>query len=337
MHVQHEYALWTDYEDESKRDFWNRDLIRFLDVSPVPVVITAHSIYTKQGESQNWFMQEASKRAAKIIVHGYTQRDAMSNNLNISEEEIKKRFEVIPHWSRENINFDTGECKMEFGLEGLVVGHPTFIQPNKGTLELIQEIWPRVYSMAFNDGLKVKLFISGKYRDPAHKEYYKEVKEAIEHSPIKDNIILREDIHPRNGDGIRRAMSASDLLAWPHTEESTSGSVQMGIECGIPCVASAIEGMIEQVGGINRVENGKLIFVPPVGIPVKPKNYEKFPVQIDYDVFAASIYDLLTSPDQRKNFSRNARKNVREWSGLSVGADKHVKVYNAAIASYALA
>ncbi len=330
VHVQHEYALWTEYENEARRDLWNKDLIRFLEVSPVPVIVTAHSVYTVQGEHQNWFMREASERAANTIVHAYVQRAALANNLGLTEGEVERRFEVIPHWSREGIELDKEECKKEFGLEGIIVGHPTFIQPNKGTLELVEDIWPRVYERTSKKGLEVKLFITGKYRDPAHEEYYAQVQRAIATSPIRETIMFREDIHPRNGEGIRRAMSASDLLAWPHTEESTSGSVQMGIECGVPCVASAIEGMTEQVGGISR--NG--ITVPPVGVLVNPKNYERFPVTLDYSAFSDAIYHLITHPEERIKFSKNAGQNVREWSGLSVVAKRHLEVYKAAVPAY---
>lgn len=291
VHIQHEYGLWP-----------SKPLLTMLDKlsGRFPISITYHSAYSKPREEEINFTHEASQIVDASTFHCTYQKRAALPALG------KSKAFVIPHGARADIRYDTEECKKNFGYEGnLIVGHASWIAPNKGLHESV-----RVFSAArdrIRNGKEVKLVIAGGYRDPNHKAYFDELMQLIDESPAKNDIIFL-GIEPVEGDDIYRTISSFDAILGLYMHESQSGFDARGYACGKPGVCTDIEGW-----GAQARESG-------ARIAVKPKGYEERHgahwAITDEEAAANALVTLMRDEEMRREMAQNARQyrdNVIGW------------------------
>ncbi len=303
LDIQHEYGL---FPGENWLRFLNNTSGKF------PVVITYHSIYSDITEKEKSILTESLSQSTTFVHHKYQKR-TLQQNLNIPSKDIY----VAPHGAREDINFDTEECKKALNLEDcFVIGEATWIQNNKGLPELVERIWPLAYPKLKEVVKNPILFIAGNYRDPNDKFYTERLEELITTSPIKDTIIFRKDILPSEGDDIYKVISAFDIALIPTTRESQSGTEARVRACKKPLVANGIEGISAQ---IEASRTG--IAVPPITF-----NGDRWSELNSYAFTDAIIY-LAANPNLREQMSKNAALDLRTRSGWSRIAEKKARVY----------
>jgi glycosyltransferase involved in cell wall biosynthesis len=292
VHIQHEYGLYETYKDCNKRVI---KLIKELK-KEVPVVMTYHSVYKKLEGCHKDFVSKSLKLLNAGIVHEEYQKENLPKNLCWSPSNVF----VLPHGSREDINFDREKVRDGFDYNNeMIVGAAGLADKRKGFLTLIEQ-WPKVVKKVPNAKLVLEL---KPHFDKKTREYIDEVLERVMSSKVSDNIeFIVKDYSVK--EFYKRLMSF-DILVLPYRSESQSGVLAHGFAAGTPAVVTDIEGLGAEIRNSNA------------GIAVKKrKNFHK------------AIVKLLKSKKLRKKYRENAKKYVKNVSGWPIIAKKTLEIYN---------
>jgi glycosyltransferase involved in cell wall biosynthesis len=111
-----------------------------------------------------------------------------------------------------------------------------------------------------------------------------------------------------------RVLSTFDLMVLPYSRASQSGNLAHSFALGVPCVATAMEGLKAEI------ESSK------AGLTVPPDD--------DVELMHA-IAHIMKHEELRKRYARNAAKHVTKQLKWSIVAKKHVALYEKLIGELA--
>lgn len=303
VHIQHEYGLYIFDDDYSSGLF--RAFFKWKVEMEIPVVVTYHSVYTVLDKVESIYMDTALKLTNACIVHEEYQKNLLPINIG----RVPNNVYVIPHGAKDIKPYK--EAKNKFGLEGKkVVGLIGWWEPNKG-FERVVKIWPKIKKEV---GAKAVLVVAGDARpgSSSGQLYKPKLLKEIAKSPASKSIkVITGSFSPEQYD---EALSAFDLMVLPYSRASQSGNLAHGFALGVPCVATAVEGLKAEI------ENSK------AGIAVPPED--------DGELMHA-IAHLLKHEDIRKKYAQNASKYVTKQLTWGIVARKHLALYEKLIADLA--
>ncbi len=292
VHIQHEYGLYETFKDCNKR------VIKLIEElkKEVPVIMTYHSVYKKLEGCHKEFVSKSLKLLNAGIVHEDYQKENLPKNLGWSPSNVF----VLPHGSREDVDFDREEVRDGFDYNNdLIVGAAGLADKRKGFLTLVEQ-WPKVVKKVPNAKLVLEL---KPHFDKNTRKYIDTVLEKVMGSKVSDNIeFIVKDYSVKE---FYKRLVSFDILVLPYRSESQSGVLAHGLAAGTPAVATDIEGLGEEIRNSNA------------GIAVKKrKNFHK------------SIVKLLKSKRLREKYRKNAKYYVKNVSGWSIIAKKTLDIYN---------
>ena len=134
--------------------------------------------------------------------------------------------------------------------------------------------------------------------------YKPKLLKAIEKSKARKSIkVITGSFSPEEYDNI---LSSFDLMVLPYSRASQSGNLAHAFALGVPCVATAMEGLKAEI------ETSK------AGIAVPPGD--------DVELMHA-IAHVMRHEELRKRYAKNAAKHVTKQLKWSIVAKKHVALY----------
>lgn len=300
VHIQHEYALYKYDEDMSSGLF--RPFFKWSVDANFPVVATFHSIYTALDRAESRYMDVALGLLDAGIVHEEYQKIYLPENIG----RLPNNVYVIPHGAKDIKPYK--DAKAALDLKGKkVVGLIGWWEPNKG-FERVVKMWPDIRKQI---GKNAVLVVAGDAR-PGSKSgqiYKPELLKEIKNSPAKGSIkLITGSFSPEEYD---KVLSSFDLMVLPYSRASQSGNLAHAFALGIPCIATAMEGLKAE---IEKSKGG--LAVPPGD---------------DVELLHA-IAHVMKHEELRKRYARNAAKHVTKQIKWSVVAKKHVALYQKMIA-----
>jgi glycosyltransferase involved in cell wall biosynthesis len=303
VHVQHEYGLYI-YDDDHSSGLL-RPFFKWKVQTETPVVVTYHSVYTVLDRVESIYMDVALKLTDACVVHEEYQK----NNLPINIGRVANNVYVIPHGAKDMVPY--ANAKEKFGLGGKrVVGLIGWWEPNKG-FERVVKVWHKIRKEL---GQKAVLVVAGDARpgSSSGQLYKPKLLKAIEKSPASKSIkVVTGSFSPEQYDEV---LSTFDLMVLPYSRASQSGNLAHAFALGIPCVATAMEGLKAEI------EDSK------GGVTV--------PLNDDVELMH-SIVHVMKHEDLRKRYSRNAAKHVTKMLKWGIVAKKHTALYEKLIADLA--
>ena len=303
VHIQHEYGLYI-YDDDHSSGLL-RPFFKWKVQTEIPTVVTYHSVYTVLDRVESIYMDAALKLTSACIVHEEYQK----NNLPINIGRVANNVYVIPHGAKDIVPY--ANAKKALGLDGKkVVGLIGWWEPNKG-FERVVKVWHKIREEL---GPKVMLVVAGDARpgSSSGQLYKPKLLKAIENSPACKSIkVITGSFSPEQYDEI---LSAFDLMVLPYSRASQSGNLAHAFALGIPCVATAMEGLKAEI------ENSK------GGVTV--------PLNDDIELMHA-ISHIMKHEDIRKRYAKNAAKHVTKTLTWGIVARKHIALYEKLIADLA--
>jgi glycosyltransferase involved in cell wall biosynthesis len=303
VHIQHEYGLYL-YDDDHSAGLL-RPFFKWKVESEIPVVVTYHSVYTVLDRVEAIYMDVALKLTSAAVVHEEYQK----SNLPINIGRVPNNVYVIPHGAKDVKPFK--HSKEELGLKGKkVVGLIGWWEPNKG-FERVVKIWPKIRKRV---GSKAVLVVAGDARpgSSSGQIYKPKLLKAIEKSSASKSIkVITGSFTPEDYD---KVLSTFDLMVLPYSRASQSGNLAHAFALGIPCVATAMEGLKAEI------ESSK------AGMTV--------PLNDDLELLNA-ITHIMKHDDMRNRYAKNAAKYVTKQLKWSIVARKHVALYKKLIANLA--
>lgn len=303
VHLQHEYGLYRSDDDFSSGLF--RPFFRWKVEAAFPVVATFHSVYTALDRMESCYMDVALKLIDAGVVHEEYQKIYLPENIG----RVAPNVYVIPHGAKDIKPYKN--AKEELGLMGKkVVGLIGWWEPNKG-FERVVKIWPQIKKQL---GKRAVLVIAGDAR-PGSKSgqmYKPKLVQAIKRSSASSSIkLIVGAFSPQEYD---KVLSAFDLMVLPYSRASQSGNLAHAFALGIPCIATAMEGLKAEI------ENSK------GGVTVPPDD--------DVELMHA-IAHVMKHEELRKRYAENAAKHVTKEIKWSIVARKHTALYEKLIADLA--
>lgn len=303
VHIQHEYGLYI-YDDDHSSGLL-RSFFKWKVESETPIVVTYHSVYTVLDRVEAIYMDVALKITNACIVHEEYQKSYLPINIG----RVADNVYVIPHGAKDVVPYKG--AKEEYGLKGKkVVGLIGWWEPNKG-FERVVKIWPKIRRAV---GAKAMLVVAGDARpgSSSGQIYKPKLLKAIEKSKAKKSIkVITGSFTPEEYD---RVLSTFDLMVLPYSRASQSGNLAHSFALGVPCVATAMEGLKAEI------ESSK------AGLTVPPED--------DVELMHA-IAHIMKHEELRKRYARNAAKHVTKQLKWSIVAKKHVALYEKLIAELA--
>ena len=303
VHFQHEYGLYI-YEDDHSSGLL-RSFFKWKVESEIPIIVTYHSVYTVLDRVEAIYMDVALRLTNAGIVHEEYQKSYLPINIG----RVADNVYVIPHGAKDVVPYK--EAKEDYGLKGKkVVGLIGWWEPNKG-FERVVKIWPKIRRAV---GAKAMLVVAGDARpgSSSGQIYKPKLLRAIERSKAKKSIkVITGSFTPEEYD---RVLSTFDLMVLPYSRASQSGNLAHSFALGVPCVATAMEGLKAEI------ESSK------AGLTVPPED--------DVELMHA-IAHIMKHEELRKRYARNAAKHVTKQLKWSIVAKKHVALYEKLIAELA--
>jgi len=303
VHIQHEYGLYLYNEDYSAGLL--RPFFRWKVESGIPIVVTYHSVYTVLDRPEAIYMDVALKLTNAAIVHEEYQK----NNLPVNIGRVPDNVYVIPHGAKDVKPFK--HSKEEYGLKDKkVVGLIGWWEPNKG-FERVVKVWPKIRKRV---GSKAVLVVAGDARpgSSSGQIYKPKLLKAIEKSSARKSIkVITGSFTPEDYD---KVLSTFDLMVLPYSRASQSGNLAHAFALGIPCVATAMEGLKAEIEASKA------------GMTV--------PLNDDMELMNA-ITHIMKHDEMRKRYAKNAAKYVTKQLKWSIVARKHVALYKKLIADLA--
>ncbi|MCX6798604.1 MAG: glycosyltransferase [Candidatus Diapherotrites archaeon] len=295
VHVQHEYALYTYDNDHSSGLF--RPFFKWKVDARFPVIVTFHSVYTVLDRSESAYMDICLALINAGVVHEEYQKIYLPVNIG----RLAQNVYVIPHGAKDIKPL--ANAKELFGLQGKrVVGLIGWWEPNKG-FERVVKVWSEIKKQL---GKKAILVVAGDARpgSTSGQAYKPRLLQAISESSAKDSIkLITGSFSPEEYD---KVLSTFDLMVLPYSRASQSGNLAHAFALGIPCIATAMEGLKAEI------ENSK------GGVTV--------PLNDDVEL-AHAIAHVMKHEELRKRYAENAAKHVTKQIKWSIVARKHAALY----------
>jgi len=295
VHIQHEYGLYM-YDDDHSSGLL-RAFFKWKVELEIPIVVTYHSVYSVLDRVESIYMDVALKLTNGCIVHEEYQK----NNLPINIGRVPNNVYVIPHGAKD-VKPDS-RAKEDYGLKGKkVVGLIGWWEPNKG-FERVVKIWPKVRKEV---GSKAVLVVAGDARpgSSSGQIYKPKLLKAVEKSKAKKSIkVITGSFTPEEYD---RVLSTFDLMVLPYSRASQSGNLAHAFALGIPCVATAMEGLKAEI------EHSKAGMAVPPGDDLELRH---------------AIAHIMKHDELRKRYAKNAAKHVTKKLKWSIVARKHAALY----------
>ena len=223
------------------------------------------------------------KMASELKAAGYSPNSivSISNGVDINSY-------------RASENKKTLKNKMGIGDEKVII-YTGRLSKEKG-LDFLIRSWTKLTT-----DTPVKLYILGDGPD----------KSALEHLIKKHKLEKQVTILP-GVDEVREYLCMSDIFVMPSQFEGLSNSILEAMVCGLPVVATRVEG------------NEELIDDGITGLLIEKDNEISM---------ANAISSLLTNPDKAYRLSRQAQEMVQKKHNLNIVADQHVCLYESLMAS----
>ncbi len=296
VHIQHEYSLYNYKGDDSSGLF--RPLFKWAIGAARPVIITYHSVYSSLNRIQKYYMDISLRLIGAGIVHEEYQRDLIPINIGRVPENVF----VIPHGAKELPVYRN--AKRELDLEGKkVLGLLGWWEESKG-FDKVVKIWPSIRKEVGTDAV---LVVAGDARpgSVAGQLYKPKLLKLINKSKAKDSIrLIVGSFSPAEYDKI---LSSFDVMGLPYDRASQSGNLAHALALGVPCIATAMEGLKEEI------EESR------AGIAVAPG---------DTFELEHAIARVMKDEKLLKRYSINAKKYVTAKIKWSIIAKKHLALYN---------
>jgi len=290
IHIQHEFGLYG-----SQHGVQIAELILKYRLADVPVVTTLHTVNQELDPPKRILLKTIVEESGAIIVHETHQKKVLTDNFGHSG-----KIHIIPHGVREVSPIPNAKKKLE--VEGkkviLLCG---YFRPTKGFHKIVK--W-------LPDILKKEkeaiLIIAGKARTLTYREYQKTFFEAINNSPVTDNIIVLRGQFPQHT--FDTIISASDVVVLPYEQGAQSGIMAHCFAFGKPVVVSDLPAFAREI----KSSGG--------GLVCKTKQ--------DY---VDNISKILSDPRTSKKFRENISGYVQKKVGWSRVANQHIKVYQSIV------
>lgn len=295
VHIQHEYGLYSKDSDYSSRLI--SPMFRWRIEGKFPLVMTYHSVYAKLDRKRTLFMDVTLRIIHAGIVHEEYQKIALPYNLGW----VPGNVWVIPHGAKKiRCPYSKEEAKKSLGLEGKkVVGMIGWFVPSKGYHRVIN-LWTEISSLLPD----TFLILVGEVRRPENEWYKRKLLELASKSSARDRIkIILKVLTPKE---YELTLSAFDILVLPYTFISQSGNLAHAFSLGVPVVASAMEGLKEEI------EKSR------AGIPVLPEDDREL---------KRAIVTLMEDEHLRQEFSKNGRRYVDQQINWERIAGMHIELY----------
>ncbi len=221
--------------------------------------------------------------ATFYIVHSEIDRQLISSHYDIDPEKIR----VIPIGIFDQYKkIDKRQAKEQLGIsESNVILFFGLIRPYKGVKYLVKAYESLSHDLIQNSRL---LIVGEAWED-------QELGKIIAKSPVKSQISL---IDRYVGDSeIPFYFSASDALVMPYIRASQSGVAHIGMEFGIPIIATRVGGLEESLGKyggtsfINPMDPDELARV--IEQTLSNKKLFEAPGELRWDVIAGQWKDLI--------------------------------------------
>ena len=197
-----------------------------------------------------------------------------------------KAFPEIPASAGAQFRSKNGISNKDF-----VLGNIARLQPFKGQEYLIRAL-PEIISKIPT----VKLVLVGGGPDIMR------LSELCKRLRIENNVFFAgqlENVYP--------ALCSFDLFVFPSLREGLPGSLMEAMGCGIPCIASRVDGCIELINNESD------------GILVEPMN----PRQI-----SDKVVELYSNVEKRKRIAKKAKKKMREGFSITKMAEAYLDAYS---------
>jgi glycosyltransferase involved in cell wall biosynthesis len=265
-------------------------VIALMKIKRKPIIIAFHAIIDPMEHGffvlrlYSKIMGTLIRRLATCyIVHSEVDRQLISSHYDID----LSRGRVIPIGIFDQYNkIDKGQAKDQLGIRELnVILFFGLVRPYKGVKYLVEafESLPPGFIQ------ESRLLIIGEAWED------QELGQIIQKSPFKSHISL---IDRYIGDSeIPLYFSAADALVMPYIRASQSGVAHIGMEFGIPIIATRVGGLEESLGKyegtffINPMDSDGLAKVIKETLS-KKKLFEP-PGELRWDVIAAQWKDLI--------------------------------------------
>ncbi len=295
VHIQHEYGLYL-YDDDHSAGLL-RPFFKWKVETEIPTVVTYHSVYTVLDRVEAIYMDVALELTNACIVHEEYQK----NNLPINIGRVPDNVYVIPHGAKDLVPFIGS--KEKYGIAGKkVVGLIGWWEPNKG-FERVVKIWSKIKK---DLGPKAMLIVAGDARpgSSSGQIYKPKLLKAIAKSSASKSIkVITGSFSPEQYDEV---LSTFDLMVLPYSRASQSGNLAHSFALGVPCVATAMEGLKAEI------ENSKGGMTVPPGDDVE---------------LASAIIHIMKHESLRKRYAKNAAKYVTKKLTWGIVARKHIALY----------
>lgn len=296
VHIQHEYGLYL-FDDDNSAGLL-RPFFKWKVESEIPVVVTYHSVYTVLDRVEAIYMDVALRLTNAAIVHEHYQKNLLPINIG----RVPDNVYVIPHGAKDVSPY--ARVKEKYGLAGKkVVGLIGWWEPNKG-FERVVKMWPKIRKEV---GSKAVLVVAGDARpgSSSGQIYKPKLLKAVNKCPARKSIkVITGSFTPEEYD---RVLSSFDLMVLPYSRASQSGNLAHSFALGVPCVATAMEGLKAEVEASKA------------GLTVPPGD--------DLELRSA-ISHLLKHDSLRKRYAKNASKYVTKRLKWSIVARKHSALYS---------
>ncbi|MBN2322771.1 MAG: glycosyltransferase [Spirochaetes bacterium] len=298
VHIQHEYGLYRQGTDNASGLF--RPLFRWKTDGLFPVAVTYHSVYTEMNRMMSFYMTVLQQLADAGIVHEEYQWARLPVNTGVLFENIY----IIPHGAavHERTDREAAKNALDVGNKR-VVGMIGWFNRTKGFHRLIGG-WDGISDRLGPDTV---LVLAGDARtlDPNQQEYKKKLLELVDGCRHKDRIkIILGSFSPVQYEKILRAF---DLMVMPYIYASQSGNLAHSLSLGVPVVATAMEGLEEEIKKSRA------------GIAVPPDDDEEL---------NNAVCTLLEDDRMRSRYSDNALKYVKNKLAWHRIAHKHLALYD---------
>ena len=265
-------------------------VIALMNLKKKPIIIEFHEIVDPLEHGffvlrlYSKIMGTLIRRLATFyIVHSEIDRQLISSHYDIDPGRVR----VIPIGIFDQYKkIDKGQAKDQLGIrESNVILFFGLVRPYKGVKYLVEafENLPPVFIQ------KSRLLIVGEAWED------QELGKIIERSPVQSHITL---IDRYIGDSeIPLYFSAADVLAMPYLRASQSGVAHIGMEFGIPIIATRVGGLEESLGKykgtsfINPMDPDELAKV--IEQTLSNKKIFEPPEELRWDVIAGQWNDLI--------------------------------------------
>lgn len=298
VHIQHEFGLYRRGNDFATGLF--SPIFQWRIKGAFPIVITYHSVYGKLRQKVALYMDVVQKLVDAGIVHELYQCVHFPTNLGRAARNVY----VIPHGAKYIRPYPNARFKERIGFKAdhKVLGLLGWFDPNKG-FEKVLDSWDYIAERA---GPSTRLVLAGDERDGSRrqKRYKEKLINIVNSRRYRDRIkVILGKFSPEEYEDILKSF---DVMVLPYKRGSQSGNLAHSFACGVPAIATGIEGLKEEVEKSGA------------GIIVSPR---------DNDGLIGSIIMLIKDSELTSRFSKRAFRYVKSKISWECVAQRHIELY----------